>query len=61
MNIQEALKETGKAQQDTRLNDKCFAMVVSDRLCWQGERDSEVSYSNVVSNDWQPYHPVLTS
>ena len=61
MNIQDALKETGKARKivDT---DNYAKLDTTDRLYWHGIDDdcknSPVQMVSILADNWQPYHPV---
>ena len=60
MNIQDALKNTGKAKRPLS-NDYYAAIDEEDVLRWYGQdvhnKANEVQLSGVLADDWQPYHP----
>ena len=61
MNIQNALKETGKARKED--NEAKYATLIQDEdagsrenLVWEGEKDELVHYTDIMEDNWQPYH-----
>lgn len=60
MNIQDALKETGKAEKG--YSDAIYVKESEEGvLYWFGKKSGAemngVSFRNIMADDWQPYHP----
>ncbi|MCK5609774.1 hypothetical protein KAR91_48330 [Candidatus Pacearchaeota archaeon] len=62
MNIQDALKETGKARKKSNLAEYAFLDKSEDsvrhEIFWfvDGEKESHVQFEDLFNDDWQPYH-----
>lgn len=62
MNIQDALKETGKARKEDNFAQYAFLEQSEEdprhELFWSidGKKDGHVQYEDIFADNWQPYH-----